>query len=287
LLSEAKLQLPSLQINYQKAGPDGGPVILLLHGLGTRASFWLPVVPPLVDQGYQVFALDLPGFGHSDPLASLYAPACVGKIIKEFLDALDLGSVVVVGHSMGGTMAASLAIAGPARISALVLVDAFGFSDHFIPVSPAILYTLALPSLYYRLTRQPEKLIKPIIESNFHVPGRLSPKILEMAIAENWVGDPSERIKIVYGLGRSMGFRPQRREFSDALRQRYLQYAFPIFVIWGQEDRFIPVSGAYQIRSKIPDIGLHIVPDCGHVPPLEKTGEFNQVLLQFINTLDN
>jgi len=285
LIRETKLHLGSLAINYLKAGPDSAPAVLLLHGLGTRASFWLPVIPSLVDAGFQVYAPDLPGFGHSDLLGDVYSPANVGKLIGAFVDALGLASVIVVGHSMGGTIAAGFAIANPARIRALVLADAFGFSDRFIPVSPAVSYTLALPSLYYRLTRQPQKLIKPIIESNFHVPERLSPEILEMAIAENWTGDSAERTKIVLDLGKSLGFRVQRQAFIESLRDRYQRHRFPILVIWGQEDTFIPVDGAYQIKSRIPEVGLHIIPDCGHVPPLEKTEQFNQTVIQFINAL--
>jgi len=287
LISETKLQLSSLTINYQVAGPDHAPAVLLLHGLGTRASFWLPIIPTLVDAGFQVYALDLPGFGHSDPFAGLYTPISVGKLVAAFVKALDLASVIVIGHSMGGTIAAGFAIAEPPSIKALVLIDAFGFSDQTIPISPAILYTLALPSLYYRLIRQPEKLIKPIIENNFHVPDRLSSEILDIAMTENWGGDSIVRMKIIFGLVKSLGLRGQRREFVEKLYDQYLQYGFQIAVIWGREDAFIPVREAYQIKSRIPTIELHIIPDCGHVPPLEKTDAFNQVLIHLISNLDD
>jgi pimeloyl-ACP methyl ester carboxylesterase len=286
VITEDKCQLSSLGINYLKAGSDDCPAILLLHGLGTRASFWLPVIPPLVDEGFQVYALDLPGFGHSDLIGGLYTPITVGMLIKAFVETLGVAPVIVIGHSMGGTMAGGFAIADPASIKALVFVDAFGFGQNLIPVSPAIIYNLALPSLYYRLTRQAEKLIKPIVESNFHKPARLSPEILEMAIAENWIGNHSDRVKILSGLGVSMALRSQRREFVHNLRDQNLKYEFPIFVIWGQEDAFIPVSDAYQIHSEIPEADLYIIPDCGHVPPLEKTDEFRRGLIRFLRTLD-
>lgn len=286
MITEAKLQLSSLRVNYQKAGPQSALVVLLLHGLGARASFWLPVIPSLVDQGFQVYALDLPGFGSSESVAELYTPDVVGKLVREFVEALHLSPVIVVGHSMGGTLAGSFAIADPASIKALVFVDAFGFSNNLLPVSPAIFYNLTIPSLYYRLTWQSDKLIQPIIKSNFHDSDRLSPEILDMAIAENWVGRSSDRVKILYGLSVSMGFQAQRSQYVRNLRDRFHQYGFPILVIWGQEDAFIPVRDAYQIKSKIPEIALQIIPDCGHVPPLEKTDEFNQLLIQFIRTLD-
>ena len=136
MITEAKLQLSSLQVNYQKAGPQSAPVVLLLHGLGARASFWLPVIPLLVDQGFQVYALDLPGFGNSESVAELYTPDVVGELVREFVEALHLSPVIVVGHSMGGTMAGSFAIADPASIKALVFVDAVGFSNNLLPISP-------------------------------------------------------------------------------------------------------------------------------------------------------
>ena len=286
MITEANIQLSSKRINYQKAGLEYAPVILLLHGLGARASFWRPVIPSLVNQGFQVYALDLPGFGNSESVAELYTPTTVGKLIREFVDALNLSPVIVVGHSMGGTMAGSFAISDPASIKALVFVDAFGFSDNLFPVSPAIFYSLTIPSLYYRLTWQSDKLIQPIIKSNFHVSDRLNPEILDMAIAENWVGSSSDRAKILYGLGVSMGSQTQRSQYVHNLRDRFLHYGFPMLVIWGQEDAFIPVRDAYQIKSKIPEIELHIIPDCGHVPPLEKTDEFNQRLIQFLRAKD-
>ena len=103
-----------------------------------------------------------------------------------------------------------------------------------------------------------------------------------MAIAENWLGSSFDRAKILCGLGLSLGFRNQRNQFLDDLRNRFLQYRFPISVIWGQEDTFLPVHHAYQIKAKIPEIELKIIPDCGHVPPLEQTGQFIRMLIDFI-----
>jgi len=242
-------------------------------------------MPSLVAQGFGVYALDLPGFGDSDPVDRLFTPATVGKLIKDFVENLNLSPVVVIGHSMGGTVAGGFAIVDPTHIKALVFVDAFGFSNTLIPFSPAIFHHLAIPSFYYRLTRQPDQLIQPIIESNFHVSNRLSPEILDMAIAENWFGSSFDRAKILCGLGLSMGFQIQRTQFVDNLRNRFLQFKFPIFVIWGQDDAFLPVRDAYQIKSKIPQIELSIILDCGHVPPLEKTDEFTHVLIQFLRLI--
>jgi pimeloyl-ACP methyl ester carboxylesterase len=285
LISETKIQLSSTWINYQKAGSQSDPAILLLHGLGTRASFWRPVIPSLVEQGFQVYALDLPGFGKSASVDQLFTPDPVGKLIGDFVKNLNLSPVIVIGHSMGGTVAGSLAIIDPTCIRGLVLVDPYGFSNTLIPVSPAIIFNLAIPSLIYRLTGQTDKLIQAIIESNFHVSNRLSPELLDMTIAENWLGSSFGRAKILFGLGLSTGFRAQRNQILDNLRNQFLQYRFPILVIWGQEDAFLPVHHAYQIKSKIPEIELRIIPDCGHVPSLEQTEQFTRTLIDFIKAI--
>jgi pimeloyl-ACP methyl ester carboxylesterase len=285
LISETKIHISSTWINYQKAGSQTDPAILLLHGLGTRASFWLPVIPSLVEQGFQVYALDLPGFGKSDPVDQLFSPETVGELISDFVKNLNLLPVTVIGHSMGGMLAGSLAINDPACIKGLVLVDPYGFSNTLIPVSPAILLNLAIPSLFYRLTGQTDKLIQPIIESNFHVSDRLDPGTLDMAIAENWLGSSIDRAKILCGLGLSLGLRAQRKQFVENLRKRFLEFRFPILVIWGQDDAFLPVRDAYQIKAKIPEIELKIIPDCGHVPPLEQTGQLIRMFIDFIKEI--
>ncbi len=282
MITETKIQLAAQRTNYLKAGLDQAPVIVLLHGLGTRASFWLPVIPALVDFGFQVYAPDLPGFGYSDSATEIYTPLYMANFITEFIAVANLGSVIVVGHSMGGAMAASFAIDHPEKIEALVLVDAFGLSANAIPISTAILYKLSLPSLYYRLSRQSKNLVRPIIECNFHRPSRLSDKILEMAIHQNWLDGSPGRTQAVLGLAASLGFQPQRRKFRQDLYDSSRQFQFPIFVIWGQEDELIPVSSAHQIKSEMPEIELQIISDCGHVPSLEKTMEFNRILLQFL-----
>jgi pimeloyl-ACP methyl ester carboxylesterase len=285
VITEAKRRISSRTVNYQKAGSQNAPAILLLHGLGTRASFWQPVMPRLVEAGYQVYALDLPGFGYTDLPNRLYTPENIAELLNLFTRALGLEKVIVIGHSMGGAIAAGFASIDPTSIKALVLVDAFGLSDDWIPVSPTILLDLALPSIYYRFTRQSERLIQSILEANFHVPERLNPAVLDMAIAEDWTGH-GKSIEVVYGLGVSLALRHQRRKLIQGLRSNFLQYGFPFLVIWGQHDRLIPISSAHHIKSEIPEIELRIIPDCGHVPPLEVTDEFNQLLVEFIKTLD-
>lgn len=285
MITESKIQLTSQTINYFKAGAETNSNILLLHGLGTRASFWLPIIPFLVDAGYQVYAPDLPGFGYSDSAVELFSPTYMGSIVNEFVETLNLSSVIIVGHSMGGAMAGSFAISHPQIIKALILVDAYGLCANTIPLSPSVLYKLSLPSLYYRLTRQSEKLIQPIIESNFHDPERLSPEILEMAIRENWLDRSSGRTQAVLGLAAHLGSPPQRKKFRQQLRDQSRQFRFPILLIWGQEDNFIPVDGAHQLKKEIPEIELHIISNCGHVPPLERTEEFNHQVMQFITSL--
>ena len=110
------------RIAYDDAGPRDGPPLVLLHGLGEGAVSWAPVVPRLAE-GHRVLALDLRGHGASD-WPGAYRLEQMRDDVVGVLDALGLGEVVLVGHSMGGVVAYLVAFAHPERVARLVVEDA-------------------------------------------------------------------------------------------------------------------------------------------------------------------
>ncbi len=129
-----------------------GPPVLFVHGLSGSWTNWLEQLPVLAGirsadrtataraagrapsgGGHRVIALDLPGFGHSPMPTELISIAGYARILDALLDALELDAAAVVGHSMGGFIAAELAIAFPQRVERLVLVSAAGLSSYRDP----------------------------------------------------------------------------------------------------------------------------------------------------------
>jgi pimeloyl-ACP methyl ester carboxylesterase len=113
-----------LQLRVLRAG-KGDTTLLLLHGYGESLLTWRLIIDPLA-RHYRVVALDLPGFGLSDKPDTIYNVAAYLSWLEDFADRQINGPIVAVGHSMGGQLAAQLALARPARIVAAVLVDPAG-----------------------------------------------------------------------------------------------------------------------------------------------------------------
>ncbi len=125
---ERSIMANGCEIHYLEAGPSGGRVVVLLHGMKFRAQTWqeLGTLKVLAETGRRVIALDLlPGFGAS--------PACSGKtidILAAFFDKLNLEKIVLVGPSMGGRIALEFCLDYPKLISGLVLVGAVGVQEN-------------------------------------------------------------------------------------------------------------------------------------------------------------
>lgn len=105
------------------AGTAAQPVIVLLHGLGASRHDWVTVTPPLVARGYRVVAPDLRGHGDSQRPRGSYRPEVFADDVEALLEALAIEHYVVVGHSMGGAVAATLALRRPSGLRGLVIAN--------------------------------------------------------------------------------------------------------------------------------------------------------------------
>ncbi|WP_353946553.1 alpha/beta fold hydrolase [Streptomyces sp. HUAS MG91] len=113
--------MAGIRLSYEVSGPPDAVPLLLLHGLGEGAADWAPVAPAFA-RDHRVYALDLPGHGHSD-WPGRYSLELMRDDVAAFLDALGLDRTRVVAHSMGGVVAHLLAAAEPERVTRLVLED--------------------------------------------------------------------------------------------------------------------------------------------------------------------
>ena len=104
---------------------QGAPVVFI-HGFGASIYSWRKTLPAVLAAGYRVIAFDNRGFGFSDKPASGYGNAAYARLVVALLDSLNLPSAVLVAHSMGGAIAAEVALRYPARVRGLVLIDAAG-----------------------------------------------------------------------------------------------------------------------------------------------------------------
>src|SRR5207248_8411073 len=118
------VRIGNARIRYVAAG--AGTPVVFIHGLGASLYAWRKNLAPVMAAGYRVVALDLLGFGSSDKPAHGYTNTAYAQLVVALMDSLHLPDAVLVGHSMGGAIAAELAIASPTRVRGLVLIGAGG-----------------------------------------------------------------------------------------------------------------------------------------------------------------
>jgi len=255
-----------------------GPPLLFVHGLGGCWQNWLENLPHFA-RDHRVIAVDLPGFGASQMPAEPISVAGYARTLDRLCDALALDAAAVVGNSMGGFVAAELAIAHPQRVERLVLVSAAGLQIaelHLGTVLRALALTRAdrVVGVYggwvaahaetvARRTRLRRLMFAGIARHPEVVPW---PLVAEQA----------------QGFGRP-GFLPALRAMvSYPLRDRLGEIACPALVVWGENDRLVPLRDADVFQRLIPDARKLVYPDTGHVPMLERPARFNADLRAFL-----
>jgi pimeloyl-ACP methyl ester carboxylesterase len=229
------------RLYYRVAGQ--GPPLVLIHGYGTSGHVWQRVLPYLC-RSHRVFVLDLPGYGRSAAPRSWQLRA-IAPLIEEWLHALQLPPVAVMGHSMGGAIAIHLTALAPAAVRRLVLVNAAG-----LPLQAS------LPSLALRAARSmvqpgngsyPLKMVRDVIQPRFRVLWQTS---LEM----------------------------QR---SD-LRAELASIMIPTLIIWGERDVLLPITLGRSLSKALPDATFVTLSGCGHRPMLAQPEHFSKIVDEFL-----
>jgi pimeloyl-ACP methyl ester carboxylesterase len=265
------INLAGTNIHYAQAGE--GPVVLLVHGLGTSSVTWGHNIEPLADAGYTVLALDLPGYGKSDkPRRLSYGPEAGARLIHDFLNALEVDRVSLVGNSAGGLIAGLFALDHPLRVDRLVLVASGGLGRD-VSWALRILSVPVLGELIY----QP-RLLRLLRVGNmlFYRP----PVLPEGFLPESSRSNPESRRATIKAIRSCITIFGQKRRCQ--MLDRLEGLAAPIMTVWGTEDRYIPVTHAHRIARALARTEVHTIPECGHWPHMEKPAEFNALLVQFL-----
>lgn len=273
MFEERYLKVQGVDIRYFDQG--GGPVVLLIHGLGGAAVNWFRNIGPL-SQSYRVIALDLPSFGQSEMPEVSPDEASYGyftSFLKDFLGKLGVKKTVLVGSSMGGGIAIDFTLRFPQRVEKLVIVSGSGLgrevSLYKILFQSAVHEGMARILGNKNLTKQLARLVV------------YDPKVVDeesMMAYINWRKNPKVK-KIIVSLGsKAVGLRGQKWLFVDRLKE----IACPTLIVWGRNDQILPFKQGLKAHELIKGSKLVAFNRCGHIPHLERPGEFNRTLLEFL-----
>src|ERR1700730_16772362 len=256
-----ELEAAGLRLRYLELGEGDSVPVLLLHGFGADLNTWMFTQPALAD-GRRVIALELPGHGGSGKQLDRADAESLAAIVEHALNALGIERLHLVGHSMGGGIAISFAVREPERVATLTLISsaALGpeinaaFIDGFVRAARRREAIEALNLLVHDPALVSRTMIEDVLRYK-RLDG--APEALA-AFAEEWF--PGGR---------------QRAVLGDAVAVLKL----PVQIIWGREDRIIPVAHAEALASRVP---VHILEQTGHLPHMEKAGEVNRLIKRLI-----
>jgi pimeloyl-ACP methyl ester carboxylesterase len=261
-----------------------GAPVLLLHGTGVAAGFFLPLLREL---GVRAIAPDLPGRGLTDPIEQPragYRQAAV-EWLDRLLDALGLDSTVVLGHSAGGLWAIWYALTHPERVTRLVLIGPPALPKTRCPLPYRL---IATPGLGTMLTR----LMPPTRKSALRFAGFMGegttlarhPDLVDLFVAagRDPVAESAARHEVrtlvsPVGLLTPSGFRRTSRLHPDELRQLEM----PTLLIWGQKEPLGSAAVAREVIELIPQAELALLPG-GHAPWLGQPARTAAVVVDFI-----
>ena len=254
-----------------------GPPVVFVHGHAGCWQNWLENIPHFA-RDHRVIALDLPGFGWSQMPRGDISITGYARTVDLVCEQLGVDSAAVVGNSMGGFIAAEMAIRHPDRVARLVLVAAAGLSRHYIRIPIRVMSSRHLnPELLYKLAAAPyprarvmarrKRLRKLALWAVVLYPERLSPPMAAYLIA---------------GSGR-----PGAAPASVALatydfRDRVGEIRCPTLVLWGEDDFVIHAGAADRYEKLVPQSRKVVFADTGHVPMLERPARFNAEVARFL-----
>jgi pimeloyl-ACP methyl ester carboxylesterase len=268
-----QVEIDGRPVNYVDIGSGPREPVVFVHGLGGQWQNWLENIPRAA-QERRVIALDLPGFGLSPMPRDEITISNYGRVVNELCEQLDLGVVEVVGNSMGGYIAAEVAIQFPDRVDRLILVSAAGISSADLALQPVMtLGRIATAITSWGAARHRQLASRP--------------KARHLALA--LVARYPARLKadLAYeGFFKGTG----KPGFDDALRacldydfrDRLPEISRPTLIVWGEQDSIIPVKDAHEFERLIRDSRKVVMAETGHISMAERPVAFNDLMMDFL-----
>ncbi len=253
------LDIDGMQVHVRDEGPrDDDSPIVLLHGFGSSLHAWDGWAQALRDKR-RVVRLDLPGFGLTGPSPdNVYGLERDMRVTLAVLDKLGIARAVIGGNSLGGAVSWRMALAHPARVEKMILVDAGGYPQHATSI-PIGMHLLRVPGLPWLMQHTlPKSLVEQGMRNVFGDPSRVTPEMVERSF----------ELTAREGNRRALVDRARQRS-PNTLYERIPELKLPTLIIWGGRDRLVPPDDAERFHREIAGSTLVIFDDLGHAPEEE------------------
>ena len=259
---------------YKEYGDPKDKHVLFIHGLGSSSLAWRDI-PDALSQYFHTITIDLIGFGASEkPETADYTIKGLSKFIEDFLkerigiEKKEHKKINIVGHSLGGYIAAQVAIENKKMVEKLVLIDSSGLLE--MPTQLLKDYRVAATEVN-PVTRY-EK-VKRVLEDLYAGPSRLLPVAVDLF--EYTIEKPGAKHAFEAAFDNSTTTQIEQEGFKQI-------DDIPCLVIWGEKDNLIPIEYYYKFRQKLPKAKYETITDAGHSPFVEKTALVYEKLRTFL-----
>ncbi|MFS1287453.1 alpha/beta fold hydrolase [Pseudomonas piscis] len=262
-----------LQVHYNDLG-EGAETVVMLHGSGPGASGWANFsrnLEPLLSAGYRVVLMDCPGWSKSDPVINHGSRSDLNATaLKGLLDVLGLERVHILGNSMGGHSAVAFTLSYPERVGKLVLMGGgTGGASPFVPMPTEGI------KLLNGLYREPTiDNLKAMMNVFVYDPSDLTEELFQTRL-DNMLSRRDHLENFVASLAANP------RQFPD-FGARLGEIKAGTLVIWGRNDRFVPMDVGLRLIAGIANSELHVFNNCGHWAQWEHADSFNRLVLDFL-----
>ena len=244
-----------------------GKPLILIHGIFSSVFVWHKNIDEL-SRYFDVIAVDLKGYGYSDkPSDERYSREDIRQFMIDFMDAIQVDKAVFAGHSWGGGIAMDLALTCPQRVEKLVLINSTGYplKHNFFS------WVLKLPGMGKLLLAVCDK---EIVEWILRKGVFFEPSLVTDEEIEGWIRP--------YYVKGSVQAALELRNFDFVIGEQIKDISCPALIIWGQDDKCLPVKFAERFKQDIKGSVLNIIPNCGHNPQEEKPKEVNELIRKFV-----
>ena len=255
-----KIEVGGRTIQYLKVGEGEGPPVVLLHGFGGDINIWVFNQENLAEER-TVYALDLPGHGGSSKDVGDGDLDSFVEVVASFLDEMDVEKAHLVGHSMGGAVAGSFALAHPDRVESLILIASAGLGEE-------------INGEYIEgfIAANRRKEMKNVLGLLFADPDLVTRDLVNNELRFKRMDGVDEALRAIADKMFPDGKQADVPDLSGV--------EVPILAVWGREDEIVPHSHA----ENLPDQArAEVLDDTGHMPQMEAAGKTNRLVGEFLD----
>jgi pimeloyl-ACP methyl ester carboxylesterase len=253
--STSKVTVDGCKVEVMRGGR--GEPLLFLHGAG-GAQMWLPFMDKLAER-YEVIVPSHPGFDRSDTPDWLDGVSDLAYFYLDFIDKMKLTGVHLVGNSLGGWIAAEIAVRDSAPLKSLTLISAAGIHVNGVPKGDLFLWT-------------PEQRIRNLFHNQ-----SFADRMLQQPPSEEMIDIQLKNSFTTAKLAWSPRF------FSRDLHKWLHRIDVPTLIVWGDDDKIFPAPYAKAYQKLIPGSKVEVLGGCGHVPQIEKMDAFIALFAKHAN----